>query len=87
MFRLKGRADPGIFKGGVGGESPLLVFKEGGGIQYWSKEESTFKIPLEYIKFDEVRGKTYTNRTWQMKWNPSTTTKCWILLWEYCKGT
>jgi hypothetical protein len=67
-----------VFKEGEGG--PILAFK--GGVH--------FQNPLEYIKFDEVREKTYTNRKWQMKWNPNittTTTKWWVLLWEYCKGT
>jgi hypothetical protein len=47
-------------------------------------------VPLEYVKFDEVRGKTYTNRKWQMKWNPTTTTtttKWWVSLWKYYKAT
>jgi hypothetical protein len=64
----------------------FLVFKRGGGFQYCSNGEYTFKVLLEYIKFDDVRGKMYTNRKWQIKWNPSTTIKWWVLLWEYCKG-
>ena len=51
-----------------GEEESTFEFQRGVGGQYWSKGESTFKIPLEYIKL--VRGKTYTNRKWQMKWNP-----------------
>jgi hypothetical protein len=43
-----------------GGESNFDFQRQvEGGVQYWSEGKSAFKIPLEYIKFDEVRGKTY----------------------------